>query len=82
MDKSVNSLNHSQSRSQHRRKQHVEYVGMNHNKKLLNFESKLEKDLQDTTGALLNHMKKHSILSSQNITIMRPIEKHLQSCFD
>ena len=32
MDKSHTSLNHSQSKSQNRRRQHVEYVGMNHSK--------------------------------------------------
>ena len=37
---------------------------MNHMKKMLNFESKLEKDLEETTGALVGHMKKHSILSN------------------
>jgi hypothetical protein len=32
-------------------------------KSLLNFESKLDKDLQDTTQSLINHMKNHSLLS-------------------
>ena len=31
---------------------------------LLNFESKLEKDLADTTDSLVNQMKSHCLLSS------------------
>ena len=42
---------------------------------LLNFESKLEKDLQDTTQALVNQLKNHSLLSKQNIKLMDPIEE-------
>jgi hypothetical protein len=30
----------------------------------LNFESKLEKDLAETTNSLVKHMKSHSLLSS------------------
>jgi hypothetical protein len=37
---------------------------------LLNFESKLEKDLQDTTASLINRMKSHSLLSSESIPLM------------
>lgn len=51
-------------------------------KSMLNFESKLEKDLNETTSALVGHMKKHSILSQNNITLMKPIEKLLLGCFD
>ena len=49
---------------------------------LLNFESKLEKDLQDTTASLLNRMKSHSLLSSESIPLMQPIENRLMSSFD
>jgi hypothetical protein len=34
---------------------------------LLNFESKLEKDLAETTNSLINHMKSHNLLSSQKL---------------
>lgn len=61
----------------------IEYVGVNTQKKrLMNFESKLEKDLQETTNALVTQMKKHSLLSNQNIALMAPIENHLLNCFD
>lgn len=49
---------------------------------LLNFESKLEKDLQDTTASLMNRMKGHSLLSNESIPLMQPIEDRLQSSFD
>jgi hypothetical protein len=41
---------------------------------LLNFESKLEKDLQDTTQSLINQLKNHSLLSKQDIKMMDPVE--------
>ena len=49
---------------------------------LLNFESKLEKDLQDTTTSLINRMKGHSLLSNDSIPLMQPIENCLLSSFD
>lgn len=72
----------SNNRSQTRNKTKIQYQGMQKMKSMLNFESKLEKDLSETTSALVGHMKKHSILSQNNITLMKPIEKLLLGCFD
>ena len=68
------------SRSALAQKQHQQYQNDQNLKSLLNFESKLEKDLQGTTASLIAHMKSHSLLSSQNIPLMLPIENHLQEC--
>lgn len=57
-------------------------MGMKQKKKMLSFESKLDKDLHETANALMGHMKKHSILSDQDISLMKPIDKHLEGCFD
>lgn len=48
---------------------------------MLNFESKLEKDLQDTTQSLINKLKTHSLLSNQNIKLMEPVEEVLHDSF-
>ena len=68
------------SRSGLAQKQHQQYQNDQHLKSLLNFESKLEKDLQGTTASLIAHLKSHSLLSSQNIPLMLPIENHLHEC--
>ena len=46
-------------------------------RQLLNFESRLEKDLNKTTKELVEHMKSHSLLSKENLTIMAPLEASL-----
>lgn len=51
-------------------------------KKLLNFESRLDKDLGETTTQLVEHMKSHSLLSRENLPLMRPLEKALLASFD
>jgi len=48
----------------------------------LNFESKLDKDLEETTTSLKDRMKKHSLLSFQNLPFMQTIENCLHQCFD
>ena len=50
-------------------------------KGLLNFESKLEKDLAETQNSLINHMKSHNLLSSSKLAIMLPIEECLHDSF-
>jgi len=42
----------------------------------------LNHDLQDTTAALIKHLKEHSILGSDSIPLMKPIEQCLRDCFD
>lgn len=51
-------------------------------KKLLNFESRLDKDLGETTAQLVDHMKSHSLLSRENLPLMKPLEKALLASFD
>lgn len=42
----------------------------NNAKNIINFESQLDKDLQQTQGALINHLIKHSLLSNGDIAPM------------
>ena len=69
-------------KSQLRKKQQVQYEETRKMKSMMNFESKLEKDLQETTDALVSQLKRHNILSNQSMTLMKPIEKMLHQCFD
>lgn len=39
-------------------------------------------DLQDTTAALIKHLKEHSILGNDSIPLMKPIEQCLRDCFE
>lgn len=85
LDKTEGSIDGSKSQLDRKQKQqlrHQYYEEMRKTKSLMNFESKLEKDLQETQGALISQLKKHSVLSSQNITLMKPIEKLLTDCFE
>lgn len=61
---------------------HSDYQNQQSINNLLNFESKLEKDLQDTTASLMNRMKGHSLLSNDSIPLMQPIENRLLSSFE
>lgn len=82
LDRSRRSNSNNRSKSATRQRTKIEYQGMQKMKSMLNFESKLEKDLSETTNALVGHLKKHSILSQSNITLMKPIEKQMMNCFD
>jgi hypothetical protein len=62
-------------------KQHNLFASTQSQKALLNFESKLQNDLNSTTSSLIEHLKSHSILSDENLPLMKPIENCLKDCF-
>ena len=61
----VNSLGEIKLESGSKQKSAISAISQSilDKKGMLNFESKLDKDLKDTTTSLINHMKNHSLLS-------------------
>lgn len=48
----------------------------------MNFESRLDKDLQSTTAQMIDHMKSHSLLSKENVDLMLPLESAMKESFE
>lgn len=49
---------------------------------MLNFDSRLEEDLKKTSAEFIRHMKSHSLLSDNNLALMRPLERAMARSFE